>query len=77
MSDTYFIGKINCAHCGKINNFINEKEMFAEMGLPFQSEFGADFICLYCRKKNKIIMEFRAVKTEAKNPSIKFVKNKK
>lgn len=67
MSDTYFIGKIKCAYCEKINNFINEKEMFAEMGLPFQFEFGADFICAYCRKKNKIIMDFKTVKTEAKN----------
>ncbi|MDP2741625.1 MAG: hypothetical protein Q8O66_03010 [bacterium] len=71
MGDTYFIKKINCVHCGKINNFINKKEMFAEMGLPFQFEFGSDFVCAYCRKKNKIIMDFRTVKSKAKTKKLK------
>jgi len=72
MGDTYFIEKINCVSCGKTNNFVNDKEPFCEMGLPHQSEFGADFICEYCKKRNKIVMHFKAV--TAKNQNQKIIK---
>ena len=62
MSDTYFIEKINCAYCEKENNFVNEEEPFCEMGLAWQFEFGANFVCEHCKRKNKIEQEFRAVK---------------
>ena len=72
MSDTYFIPKIKCAHCGKENNFVKE-EAFSEMGLAWHFDFDCDFVCDHCKKKNKIKMEFKAEpktgKHSSKNPS--------
>ena len=59
MSDTYFIAKIECGHCGKENNFIKE-EAFSEMGLGWQFDFENNFICDHCKKENNIIMDFKA-----------------
>jgi hypothetical protein len=67
MGDTYYISKINCAYCGKENNFVNAKEPFCEMGLAWQFEFGADFVCEYCKRKNKIVQEFKSVKLKKSN----------
>ena len=64
MSDTYYIKKLNCAYCGEENNLVNKKEMFYEMGLPYQSQFSASFICQFCQNKNKVEMEFKAVKSK-------------
>jgi phage FluMu protein Com len=65
MSDTYFIRKIKCAHCGKMNNFENLDEVYPD--LPYKDEFGMDFVCKYCKKKNEIIMDFLAVNPKTKN----------
>jgi hypothetical protein len=64
MSDTYFIREIECAYCGKINNFENVDEF--SIGLPYDFEFGQEFICKYCNKENKVVMEFVAVKIKSK-----------
>ena len=61
MGDTYFINKIKCAHCGKVNNFEADEWGF---GLPYAFEFGQEFICEYCKKQNKVIMDFVAAKTQ-------------
>lgn len=65
MGDTYFIRKIKCAYCGKMNNFEDIDEFFR--GLPYNFEFGQNFICEYCNNKNKIIMDFTAVKFRKEN----------
>ncbi|MFH1968446.1 MAG: hypothetical protein ABIJ84_03610 [bacterium] len=62
MTDTYYIRKLNCAYCGRKNNLVNKKEMFYEIGLPYQAGFGNDFICKFCGKKNEVKMEFIATK---------------
>lgn len=64
MSDIYFISKIKCAYCGKINHLKNLDER--GIGLPYKTEFGADFVCKYCKKKNEIIMDFIAVQAKTK-----------
>ena len=70
MGDTYYISKINCAYCGKENDFVDKDIDEGEIslsalypGIGWTSEFGAEFICEFCKKKNKVNMEFRAVKT--------------
>jgi aspartate carbamoyltransferase regulatory subunit len=65
MGDTYFIKEIKCAYCGKMNNFEDVDEFFR--GLSYSFEFGQDFICKYCNKKNKVIMDFVAIKVKSKN----------
>jgi hypothetical protein len=62
MGDTYFIKKIKCAYCGMNNNFEREAAESGFLGLPYTFEFGADFICKKCSKKNAIKMDFVAVK---------------
>jgi len=70
MGDTYFIEKINCAYCGKENNLGKDDSgyEFASLypGIGWTSEHGADFVCEFCKKRNEIKMEFRAVKTKKK-----------
>ncbi|OGZ78175.1 MAG: hypothetical protein A2358_02390 [Candidatus Staskawiczbacteria bacterium RIFOXYB1_FULL_37_44] len=66
MTDTYYIKKLNCAHCGKENNLVNKKEMFYEIGLPYQFGFGNDFVCKFCKQRNEVEMEFKAVKPSNK-----------
>ena len=65
MGDTYFIKEVKCAYCSKMNNFEDIDEFFR--GLPYQFEFGSDFVCKYCKKKNEVIMDFIAVKTKSKS----------
>lgn len=63
MGDTYFIAKINCAHCGKENNFDdNENEMSLYPGIAYTFEAGGHFTCKFCKKKNDIIQKFETVK---------------
>lgn len=64
MSDTYFVDKIKCAYCDKENNFMGTDEISGELGLPWQFEFGAEFVCKYCKKNNKVEQNFKAVKTK-------------
>jgi len=66
MGDTYFIGKINCAYCGKKNDFSNDDgdEFSFYPGTAYNSEYGGDFICKFCKKKNIIIREFKAIKNK-------------
>lgn len=66
MTDTYYIKKLNCVYCGKKNNLVNKKEMFYEIGLPYQSGFSSDFVCKFCKEKNKVEMEFKAYKSKSK-----------
>jgi hypothetical protein len=76
MGDTYFIDKLNCAYCGKENNFIDDDCEDGEIslsalypGIGWNSEQGAEFVCEFCEKKNRVKMEFRAI--EAIKPSNK------
>jgi len=62
MGDTYFIKKINCAHCGAENDFEKEAAESGFLGLAYTFEFGADFICKKCNKKNQVKMDFVVVK---------------
>ena len=62
MGDTFFIKNIKCVYCGEDNNF-EEKDMgLGYSGLAYTFEFGAEFVCKNCKKKNRIIMDFVAVK---------------
>jgi hypothetical protein len=70
MGDTYFIDKLNCVYCEKENNFICSDSKEDEVtlaslypGIGWTSEQGAEFVCESCKKKNKVKMEFIAVKT--------------
>ena len=64
MGDTYFITELNCAYCGKENDFDHDNDGFSFYpGMAYDHEFGASFICQFCKKKNKVKMEFIAVKT--------------
>lgn len=64
MGDTFFINNIKCAYCGEDNNF--EEEGLGYSGLAYTFEFGAEFVCDNCKKKNRIIMDFVAVKYKSK-----------
>lgn len=64
MGDTYFIKNIECVYCKNDNNFIEEASMFGNPGLPFTFEFGSEFVCEDCKKKNQIVMKFVAIKPE-------------
>ena len=46
------------------NNLVNKKEMFNEMGLPYQWGFDNFFVCKFCQKKNEVEMEFKAIKSK-------------
>ncbi|MEK7581851.1 MAG: hypothetical protein AAB488_00770 [Patescibacteria group bacterium] len=64
MGDTYFITELNCVYCGKENDFDHDDDGFSFYpGIAYSSDFETTFICQFCKKKNKIKMEFRAVKT--------------
>jgi hypothetical protein len=65
MGDIYYIKEIKCVYCGKTNNFENVEELYS--GLPYKDEFGADFICEYCKKKNKVVMNFTTTKINKKS----------
>jgi len=62
MGDTYFIKTLKCAYCDADNNFEKEAADYGFLGLPYTFEFSSDFICKKCNKKNKIKMDFVAVK---------------
>ena len=67
MGDTYFIDKLNCAYCGKENDFDCENSGISLYpGIGWTSEHGTDFVCDFCKKKNKVKMEFIAVKSSNK-----------
>lgn len=65
MGDTYFIENIACAYCGENNNFEEEAMAFGSSGLPYTFEFGGEFVCENCKKKNTIKMDFIAVKPKS------------
>ncbi|MEK7653097.1 MAG: hypothetical protein AAB358_01265 [Patescibacteria group bacterium] len=62
MGDTYFIKSIKCVYCGENNDFEEEATKSGYVGLPYTFEFGGEFVCEKCNKKNEIIMNFVAVK---------------
>lgn len=66
MGDTYFIKNIKCAYCGAKNDFEEEAAKSGYLGLPYTFEFGGEFVCDKCKKKNKIVMDFTAVKSKLK-----------
>lgn len=66
MGDTYFIKNIKCAHCGESNDFEEETMESGYVGLPYTFEFGGEFICSKCNERNKIVMDFVAVKSKRK-----------
>jgi len=64
MGDTYFITELNCAYCGKENDFDHDDDGFSFYpGMAYSSDFETTFICQFCKKKNKVKMKFIAVKT--------------
>jgi len=63
MGDTYFIDKIKCAYCDKVNNFEADEWGF---GLPYTFESGHEFICEFCKKKNKVVMDFATIRMKSK-----------
>ncbi len=63
MGDTYFIKNIKCAYCGEDNDFGKEAMESGHVGLPYTFEFGGEFVCEKCKKKNEIVMDFIAVKS--------------
>ncbi len=69
MSDTYYIKNLTCAYCGKDNDFEEESAKFGNVGLPYAFEFGGEFVCNGCKKENKIVMDFVAVKSESHRKS--------
>lgn len=64
MGDTYFIKNLKCAYCGEKNDFGKEVSVLGYIGLPYTFEIGGEFICDKCKKKNKIVMDFVAVKSK-------------
>ena len=64
MSDTYFIKNLQCAYCGENNDFEEDAMKSGHVGLPYTSEFGGEFVCDKCKKKNDVVMNFVAVKGE-------------
>jgi len=65
MGDTYFIKNIKCAYCGKENDFEEEAIKFGHLGLPYTFEFGGEFVCEKCKKKNRVVTDFIAVKSRS------------
>ena len=62
MSDIYYIKNLKCAYCEENNDFEEESMKYGNVGLPYAFEFGGEFVCDECKEKNKIIMDFVAVK---------------
>jgi len=70
MSDTFYIKNLKCAYCGESNDF-KEVIGFEYAGLPYAPEFGAEFVCKKCKQKNKVLMDFVAVKPKSKEELVK------
>lgn len=66
MGDTYFIKNIKCAYCGEENDFEEEAMESGHIGLPYTFEFGGEFVCEKCNKKNRIVMDFIAIKSKSR-----------
>ncbi len=64
MGDRYYI-KLDCAYCGK-ENPKSKNDRFWEDGYLYYAESSGftTFKCDYCGRKNKIIMDFKAVKLD-------------
>ena len=65
MSDTYFIKNLRCAYCGENNDFEKDAMRYGHAGLPYTSEFGGEFVCDKCKKKNDVVMNFVAVTSQS------------
>lgn len=55
MGDNYYLKNIECAYCGKKQK---------EYDVVYSPEFDNTFRCKWCKKKNKMIMDIKAVKIE-------------
>ena len=64
MSDTYFLEKLNCAYCGKENDFDEGENFCPYPGIAYTFEDGAEFVCRFCKNKNKVVMDFKTTKTK-------------
>lgn len=61
MRDRIFIQNLKCAYCDKPNN--PDGGDFSPDGVYYAPSSGVDtFLCEYCRKENKIVESFKAVK---------------
>src|SRR3989338_7499658 len=74
MSDTYFIKNLQCAHCGENNDFEEEAVKSGHIDLPYTSEFGGEFVCDRCKKKNEVVMDFVAVTSQPQGNLNKIMK---
>ena len=65
MGGRYWI-QLKCAYCGKLNNGENG------MGVYYaESSNFTDFFCEFCKKKNKIVMNFESEKIKVRNKTKK------
>ena len=65
MSDTYFIKNLRCAYCGENNDFEEDAMKSGHVGLPYTFEFGGEFVCDKCKKKNDVGMNFVAITSQS------------